>query len=364
MVLKITGTQFSVVTQAFGKVDFPFLTMGKVKDIEQAKIDNGHDFVTHLISLLGKKADGAELNLDDAKLFTSEERGEFIEKYLNAHPNLTRETKSKIIDRDGRRIVTSEYGEVIYPQNENETKEDYLHRVYKESNKRFEQSVLKSLEPYKSIFDTYKSVFPNKFQDLFKQSKAASGRLGESISSIELEAPRIPIMNLKTTTDMRFLKTTTDMHFDRVVNRLNNIEELAVRMADTVKSVSDTAAEFLKDFGIASDKVNESSKGASRLALFAILISLVTFFGQIFWSDYKDKIEQKGNNQSRDLIVEKLDRLIFLEKELNKNLEQQDIENNKSLLEASKNMKDAADILSAIKSNISSAVRNAEQSEE
>ncbi len=329
--------KFSIETQDFGKVNFSRITGGGLDKLEKANIDNSRVFLNYLISTLGIKEDNTYLKLEEASKLTSDEREQFIKGCLDAHPDWLEKLEQNNIKGDG------------------ETNEDYLYRVYQAYYEGFKQSMFKMVNPFKNIFGT-QEIVSSKFQRLSRESKTASDLLGESIKTIKAEQLQPHTHSFEFLG--KHLETATDIRLGHVVDRLGSIEGLAVRMADTVKSVSDAASQFLLDFEKASNKVNDSSKGAFRLALWAIGISILFPLVQIGISEYKDRGEQVESNQARDMLIKRLDELIVLEKERNATINLQNNENNNTLLDASKNLKDVVKDLSNIKSAADKNLKN------
>lgn len=80
----------------------------------------------------------------------------------------------------------------------------------------------------------------------------------------------------------------TNEMLPNVVDRLDSMRALMLQMGETVRTLSQSASEFLVAFGAASDKADRSSRRAILIAMCAVGVTLA----QIGYSEWRSRQDQ------------------------------------------------------------------------
>lgn len=309
--------QFSFETQTFGPLNALHMTVGRMKEINHESTTQ--QFIDQLIKAIVRKPDGEALTAEDIGLISLDERESFSNAYIEHHPYLFKERISRTRDEDGKRIISFQDGEVEHAKKDDESSQEYLHRLTHLQSERLAESVRKTIEPIQKLGSLYKDTFSVPFLDSLAAARTSSMKLENTLKEITRSEREI----LSTLNDNRLAGINreiptienpvheTNRLLETVSRCLGNLESLGTGVAETVKDVSNAASQFLIDFKIATKAADKTSKRALLLAVLAILGTAV----QIGYSEWRAQRDDASTAAAISEISKQMSDLITAQKE-------------------------------------------------
>ena len=301
-----------------GKIYIHRLTVGRLKKLEFGEDTVAHQFVNNLLRIVGRRETGEALGDADIEAISDDEREGFARTFLNHHPYL--KTSEGDLNLDEGQSYSNSLLQAI--------------RLY--CAKSFNFSLPNSIQ---NLLKAHKSLLTPAFVSAIKTSKRTSSHLDDLIKKMRTdseysqgaylskgESPNLddfaPVLK-SPTIDFDFppLLQSANEQLGEVVERLNSLETLAVSVAATVQSVSDAATEFLVSFARAAQAADESSRRAIKLALIAIVASVLTSAGQIGYSEWRAGQEAVGTSAAIEIISQRIEEVVRVQTEASRNIE-------------------------------------------
>ena len=304
--LETNEPEFSIDTAALGRIDVLPLTIGRMAFLENIEQDNPRSFINKLLITLGRQSDSTNLTDKDLASLSNEEMNDFSRMFLENNQYLYRkEVRKEDSDEEGRIVVSFSDGAVQHQKNKNESYSDYLFRLFKIQQAEWKEQTRRLMAPFNDTLKANKEIFTPSFVKTLKKSLSATERLGNIIERLRTKTP--DILEIEAATSARDLldgveptrsKQTiaelgaihnpvhdTNERLSDIVNRLDTMETLALQMAETVRLGSDTASQFLVDFGAYSKKSYETSRRAFVIAILAVIVGISSPISHIVYSE-------------------------------------------------------------------------------
>lgn len=321
--------QYSIDTESLGRIDLLPLTVRRLKTLGKIDQASGSEFVESLLTAIGRQANGNEIENEQAVALSEIEKEAFAEAFLEHNQYLFRERVTKRRKNDaGETVHYSELGEVKHPRKEGETPPDYLLRVFKLDLETQNERMRAMMEPYATTLAAHKNLFTPPFIESLKASQSAQARLRDMIGQMHPNLPgiaglgsRSPLGDsgahvkpseapLRTLPEFKNPIDDTNKSLQEVVDRLEEMNALAVRTAETVGSVSNSATEFLVAFGAASDDANRASRRAIKIAGAAIAVALISTVIQIGYAEWRDYQHQVSTDRTVTEIINQMKAMV------------------------------------------------------
>ena len=311
--LKPDEPEFSIDTIALGRIDALPLTIGRMTEIEKKDLDTSISFMNALISTVGRGSAGEVLTEGEVSKLSDSNRNRFAEKVLEFNPYLFRErVRERRKDEDGRVIFSFRDGGVEHQREKDESESDYLFRVFKIQTAELREHARRVLAPVEDMLKANKRLFTPSFLEAIQRSQSATAQLGNMIDRLRIRTPGVsggtagaavldriksgdayrPELRVPDLSNFRSPLLDTNERLSDVLSKLEGMEGLALQMAETVERVSDTAWQFIVDFGVATERADRSSRRAIRIALLAIVVATVLTIVQIGYSEWRIQQEQ------------------------------------------------------------------------
>ena len=307
------GPEFSIDTIALGRIDALPLTIGRMSEIEKGDSSTSTSFMNVLVSTVGRGSTGEELTDDEVAKLSDADRDRFAEKVLEFNPYLFRErVREKRKDDDGRVILSFRDGDVKHQREKDESASDYLFRLFKIQTGELKEHARRVLGPVEDMLRANKRLFTPSFLEAIQRSQSSAAQLGNMIDRLRIKMPDVSgeaaaaaaldrikspdvyraELRVPDLSNFRSPLLDTNERLSDVLNKLEAMEGLALQMAETVRDVSDTASQFIVDFGVAAEKADRSSRRATRIALSAIVVAAIMTVVQIGYSEWRIWQEQ------------------------------------------------------------------------
>lgn len=300
--LKPNEPDFSVDTAALGRIDALPLTVGRVSEIEKAESETSRSFMNTLLVTVGRKNDGMELTEDDVSRLSDAEMDRFAKMILDLNQYLFRErVEEKRKDDEGRVVHSVKDGGIRHKKEKGESDSGYLFRLFDMQTALWKERQRSIVAPFQDILKAHKRLFTPSFLDSFNRSRSASAQLGEMISRLRpnvtsevslgridptgFDDAKVPVPDYLS--NIHNPVYDTNARLSDVVDVLDSMEGLALQVAETVRSVSDTASQFIVDFGAATEKADRSSRRAIWIAVVAIGVAALSPLVQIGHSEWR-----------------------------------------------------------------------------
>lgn len=368
LALNTNEPECAIETESLGRIDILPLTIGRKKTLEGIEWASGAEFVASLLTAVGRKEDGGEVAKEEAAGLTDAEKEDFAEKFLEHNQHLFRERVTKQRqNEEGETVVSFEDGEIEHPRQEGETASDYLLRVFKLDLEQQNERMRKMMEPFKNTLAAHKKLFTPSFIESLKKTQSAQARLQDMIKQMRPSLPDLAGLGAKgalegsatrpaihvQTPHTPALKIPTNPIYDtnsslrEVVDRLEEMNELAFQTAETVGSVSNSATEFLVAFGAASNRADRASRRAIWIAGAAIIIAVVSTAVQIGYAEWRAHQNQIATGQTVNAIITHMEDMVAAQRANTKQLSDRIDENNQAVADSLDRLTTAIGELSA-----------------
>ena len=311
--VKSNKPEFSIDTNALDRIDFLPLTAGRFSEIERTGTDTPTSFMNNLIAIVGRKNNGMELTDNDVMKLSDANRIEIAKKVLEFNQCLFRESvQEKRKDDEGRVIVSAKQSSVKHQKEEDESDSDYLFRLFKILQAKLKEQTRRMLSPFEDMLKANKRLFSPAFLEAFTRNQLATAQLGNMIGRMRVNIPGVygdavttpklgrvktsviyrPELLVKDLSAIRNPIHDTNERLSDVVNKLDTMEELALQIAEIVKSLNDSASLLLVNVGAVADKIDRSSRRAICIAVIAIVVVVLSTVVQIGYSEWRAKRDQ------------------------------------------------------------------------
>ena len=311
--LKPDEPEFSIDTIALDRIDAFPLTIGRMSEIEKKGSDTSTSFMNVLISIVGRGSTGEELSEDEVAKLSDADRDRFAQKVLEFNPYLFRErVRESRKDEDGRVVLSFRDGDVKHQREEDESESDYLFRLFKIQTDELKKHARRVLGPVEDMLKANKRLFTPSFLEAIQRSQSSAAQLGNMIDRLRIKVPDVsggsaaadalkrietpevyrPELRVPDLSNFRSPLLDTNERLSDVLMKLDAMEGLALQMAETVRHVSETASQFIVDFGVATEKADRSSRRATWIAVSAIAVATVLTIVQIGYSEWRTQQEQ------------------------------------------------------------------------
>lgn len=307
--------EFSIDMIGLGRIDALPLTIGRMNEIEKKDLDTSTSFMNVLISTVGRGSSGEELTEGEVSRLSDTDRDRFAEKVLEFNPYLFRErVRERRKDEDGRVILSFRDGDVEHQRAKGESESDYLFRLFKIQVAQLKEHARRVLAPVEDMLKANKRLFTPSFLEAIQRSQSSAAELGNMIDRLRIKMPSVsgeaataaalgrikspdvyrPELRVPDLSNFRSPLLDTNERLSDVLNKLEAMEGLALQMAETVERVSDTATQFIVDFGVATERADRSSRRAIGIALSAIAVAAVLTIVQIGYLELRTRQEQRN----------------------------------------------------------------------
>ena len=326
--LKPDEPEFSIDTTSLGRLDALPFTMGRMSEIEKTESETPTSFINAFIATVGRNSDGIELTDDDVVKLSDAERDEFAKRALESYQYLFRERVSeKRTDEAGRVVISFRDGDVKHQREEDESDSAYLFRLFKLQTAELKERARRMMAPFEDMLKANKRMFTPSFLEAFTKSQTATAQLGNMIDRLRVNMPDLsgitattsaldrikssdvyrPELRVPDLSNIRNPVYDTNERLSEVVNRLDSMEELALQMAETVKSVSDAASQFVVDFGVATGKADRASRRAIWIAVTAVVVAALMTIVQIGYSEWRNERGQSNTETTINSISARIE---------------------------------------------------------
>ena len=326
--LKPDEPEFSIDTTSLGRLDALPFTIGRMSEIEKTESETPTSFINAFIATVGRNSDGIELTDDDVVKLSDAERDEFAKRALESYQYLFRERVSeKRTDEAGRVVISFRDGDVKHQREEDESDSAYLFRLFKLQTAELKERARRMMAPFEDMLKANKRMFTPSFLEAFTKSQTATAQLGNMIDRLRVNMPDLSGITATTSTLDRIKSSDvyrpelrvpdlsnilnpvydTNERLSEVVNRLDSMEELALQMAETVKSASDAASQFIVDFGVATGKADRASRRAIWIAVTAIVVAALMTIVQIGYSEWRNERGQSNTETTINSISARIE---------------------------------------------------------
>ena len=326
--LKPDEPEFSIDTIALGSIDALPLTIGRMSEIEKRDLDTSTSFMNALISAVGRGSAAEGLTEDDVSKLSDADRNRFAQKVLEFNAYLFRErVRERRKDEDGRVIFSFREGDVEHQREKDESESDYLFRLFKIQTAELKEHARRVLAPVEDMLKANKRLFTPSFLEAIQRSQSSTAQLGNMIDRLRIKTPdafggvvpaaaldRIkssdayrPELRVPDLSDFRSPLLDTNERLSDVLGKLEAMEGLGLQTAETVERVSDTASQFIVDFGVATERADRSSRRAIGIALLAIVTAAVLTIVQIGYSEWRTQREQGSTITAIDAISARIE---------------------------------------------------------
>lgn len=308
LALNTNEPEYAIETESLGRIDILPLTISRMKTLEGIERASGAEFVASLLAAVGRKEDDSEIAKEEAGGLTDVEKERFAEEFLEHNQHLFRERVTKRRqNEEGETVVSFEDGEIEHPRQDDETAPDYLLRVFKLDLEKQNERMRKMMEPFENTLAAHKKLFTPSFVESLKETQSTQARLRDMIKQMRPSLPDLAGLGAKGALESSAARTAihvqpphipdlkipenpiynTNRNLREVVDRLEEMNELAFQTAETVSSVSNSATEFLVAFGAASDSADRASRRAIWIAAAAIIVAVVSTSVQIGYAEWR-----------------------------------------------------------------------------
>ena len=326
--LKPDEPEFSIDTTSLGRLDALPFTIGRMSEIEKTESETPTSFINAFIATVGRNSDGIELTDDDVVKLSDAERDEFAKRALESYQYLFRERVSeKRTDEAGRVVISFRDGDVKHQREEDESDSAYLFRLFKLQTAELKERARRMMAPFEDMLKANKRMFTPSFLEAFTKSQTATAQLGNMIDRLRVNMPDLsgitattsaldrikssdvyrPELRVPDLSNIRNPVYDTNERLSEVVNRLDSMEELALQMAETVKSVSDAASQFIVDFGVATGKADRASRRAIWIAVTAVVVAALMTIVQIGYSEWRNERGQSNTETTINSISARIE---------------------------------------------------------
>ena len=326
--LKPDEPEFSIDTTSLGRLDALPFTIGRMSEIEKTESETPTSFINAFIATVGRNSDGIELTDDDVVKLSDAERDEFAKRALESYQYLFRERVSeKRTDEAGRVVISFRDGDVKHQREEDESDSAYLFRLFKLQTAELKERARRMMAPFEDMLKANKRMFTPSFLEAFTKSQTATAQLGNMIDRLRVNMPDLsgitattsaldrikssdvyrPELRVPDLSNIRNPVYDTNERLSEVVNRLNSMEELALQIAETVKSVSDAASQFIVDFGVATGKADRASRRAIWIAVTAVVVAALMTIVQIGYSEWRNERGQSNTETTINSISARIE---------------------------------------------------------
>ena len=273
--------KFFVETKSIGRIGvLPMTTrMQLVEDIGESATD----FMRALVTTLGRKADGSHISREEVAELTDDELDKLAVKFLAENEYLVRERGTQRKYR-GNETAHLQEGETEAAKRKGESDCQFISRSFRGYRAERKEEIRKILEPFEDAFEAHGKMFPPAFMHAFTTNQLATAQLQKMIERQRQDVSP-PIRDLKLPQNP--VHDTNEM-LPNVVDRLDSMRALMLQMGETVRTLSQSASEFLVAFGAASDKADRSSRRAILIAMCAVGVTLA----QIGYSEWRSRQDQ------------------------------------------------------------------------
>ena len=320
--------EFSIDTISLGRLDALPLTIGRMSEIEKSESETSTSFINAFVASVGRNSDGIELTDNDVVKLSDAERDEFAERVLESHQYLFRErVREKRSDEAGCVVISFRDGNVKHQREEDESDSAYLFRLFKLQTAELKERARRMMAPFEDMLKANKRMFTPSFLEAFTKSQTATAQLGNMIDRLRVNMPDLsgiaatasaldrikspdvyrPELRVPDLSNIRNPVHDTNERLSEVVNRLDSMEELALQMAETVKSVSDAASQFIVNFGVATGKADHVSRRAIWIAVTAIVVAALMTIVQIGYSEWRNERDQSDTAMTINAISTRLE---------------------------------------------------------
>ena len=326
--LKPDEPEFSIDTTSLGRLDALPFTIGRMSEIEKTESETPTSFINAFIATVGRNSDGIELTDDDVVKLSDVERDEFAKRALESYQYLFRErVREKRTDEAGRVVISFRDGDVKHQREEDESDSAYLFRLFKLQTAELKERARRMMAPFEDMLKANKRMFTPSFLEAFTKSQTATAQLGNMIDRLRVNMPDLsgitattsaldrikssdvyrPELRVPDLSNIRNPVYDTNERLSEVVNRLDSMEELALQMAETVKSVSDAASQFIVDFGVATGKADRASRRAIWIAVTAVVVAALMTIVQIGYSEWRNERGQSNTETTINSISARIE---------------------------------------------------------
>ena len=326
--LKPDEPEFSIDTTSLGRLDALPFTIGRMSEIEKTESETPTSFINAFIATVGRNSDGIELTDDDVVKLSDAERDEFAKRALESYQYLFRErVREKRTDEAGRVVISFRDGDVKHQREEDESDSAYLFRLFKLQTAELKERARRMMAPFEDMLKANKRMFTPSFLEAFTKSQTATAQLGNMIDRLRVNMPDLsgitattsaldrikssdvyrPELRVPDLSNIRNPVYDTNERLSEVVNKLDSMEELALQMAETVKSVSDAASQFIVDFGVATGKADRASRRAIWIAVTAVVVAALMTIVQIGYSEWRNERGQSNTETTINSISARIE---------------------------------------------------------
>jgi hypothetical protein len=355
LALNTNEPEYAIETESLGRIDILPLTISRMKTLEGIEQASGAEFVASLLAAIGRKEDDSEVAKEEASRLTDAEKKCFAEEFLEHNQHLYRERVTKRRQNEkGETVVSFEDGEVEHPRQEDETAPDYLLRVFKCYLEQQNERMRKMMGPYENTLAAHKKMFTPSFIQSLKETQSSQARLQDMVKQMRPRLPDHVGIGAKGALESNAARSAihvqplhipdlklpenpihdTNRNLREVVDRLEEMNELAFQTAETVGSVSNSATEFLVAFGAASDSADRASRGATRIATAAIIVAVASTLVQMGYAEWRTHQNQIATDQTVNEILMRMEDMVAAQRANTQQLSDRMDEDNQAIADS------------------------------
>jgi hypothetical protein len=258
---------------------------------------NPADFIRKLARRILKQSlkDGKYKPLTDADIssLTESDLEAFAKLFIEHNEYLFKESlwKSK---RDNKGVIIHymEYGEIQYPQHENESYAQYLIRLFIKGKEDQGKNIKRMLEGFSSFSDELGDSIRNTLSwgdDLKKTMESIRSPEFVSIKQIEPKLPNI---------DWSEIQEARSRPFNELAERLDKLIDISTQSTEFMIKMNETQTKIAGEIKSSSDQATIFSKGVIWLTIIVIILTLINL---AIFSYSVIKSNSDGENQRLEI---------------------------------------------------------------
>jgi hypothetical protein len=180
---------FEVMTESMGPLKFRRVSKMYATKIEKADFQNDlppEAFLSLLIVILGVKADGTPISVEESYSLSHAEREAFAETFIQQHQELWREKFiQETVNEQGEKVIHTAFGDtIINPRQPGEEVIPYVTRLYRDFNKGIISVEARRMEPQRKMIEERGASLSQEEKELLLKNASLSESLGKTLAQM------------------------------------------------------------------------------------------------------------------------------------------------------------------------------------
>jgi len=250
------------------------------------------------------KPDKPLLTNDDISSLTNDDMEAIAKLYVENSEYLFKKLMWKTKkDNEGKAVQHSEYGEIEYPQNQDETYTQYLTRLYIKKEEKRKKQMEKMLRGFQA--------FSSPLENSIKNTLAWGDYLNRTMESMQtvqplslrVVEPKVPEI------DWKKIEEKNLKPFKELSNRLDKLIDASVQTTKFMVKTNEIQTEIAAEIKLSGDDTRKFSKkniGLTCVVIFLTIINLMVFVYSVWRSNNDGHAQWLETQKNVNLIVEKL----------------------------------------------------------